>query len=229
MKKSILMGFTMAVVVLLGTVAMAASKKPSQPATPSSDVLTACVKKVNGQVRIISSGGKCLPSETAISWNVAGPQGPAGPAGPEGPAGQAGPQGPSGVVTTEMVSGAVGTVAGNSTSWVFAGPTVSTSTTATESITGAVQSPLGTTETGIAAFKYDLCYRAAGTSDVLINFAGSGSSSGEVTSATTASLAAIGSVVPGSGTWEVGYCLLNSGAVNLDRNGNANGWIMVTE
>ena len=175
------------------------------------------MKKNNGQLRIVNAGTNCLPSETAISWNAVGPQGPQGE------------QGPSGVVTTGTISGAVGAVAGNSTAWAFAGPTVNATTTATERITGAVQAPLSTTLSGTASFNYDLCYRAAGTSDALTNFGGANSSAGAVINTLAVPFPAIASVVPGSGTWEVGYCLLNSGPVDLDNNGFANGWIIVTE
>lgn len=37
-----------------------------------------CYKKVNGQLRIVGKGSKCLPSESSISWNQVGPPGPAG-------------------------------------------------------------------------------------------------------------------------------------------------------
>jgi hypothetical protein len=37
-----------------------------------------CYKKMNGQLRILNQGGRCLPSEVQISWNQAGPPGPAG-------------------------------------------------------------------------------------------------------------------------------------------------------
>jgi len=58
-----------------------------------------CYQKKDGHLRIVSSMKACRPSETPISWNILGPQGPAGPAGPQGiqgPAGPAGPQGPIG-------------------------------------------------------------------------------------------------------------------------------------
>ena len=54
----------------------------------------------NGQLRVIDPAtDSCRPSETPISWNQTGAQGPEGPAGPQGPAGPAGPagaQGPAG-------------------------------------------------------------------------------------------------------------------------------------
>jgi len=74
------------------------------PVYAGDSMLYGCYKKMNGQLRIVNQGQKCLPSEVAISWNQAGsgpagpagPQGPAGPAGPVGPQGPAGPQGPPG-------------------------------------------------------------------------------------------------------------------------------------
>ena len=213
MKKSIFTVFTLIFAIMFGSVAMAVKPVPPpiQPPSQSVDMINACMKKLNGQLRIVSAVTNCRPSETAISWNAGGLQGP------------------SGVVTTATISGAVGTVAGNSTAWAFAGPTVSVTTTATERITGAIQAPLGTTLAGIASFSYDLCYRAAGTSNALVNFGGVNSSTAEITNTQVVPIPAISSVVPGSGAWEVGYCLLNSGSVDLDDNGFANGWIIVTE
>lgn len=213
MKKSIFTVFTIIFAIMFGSAAMAAKPVPPpvQPPSQNSDTIKACVKKNNGQLRVVSAGTNCLPSETAISWNAAGSQGS------------------SGVVSTGTISGAVGAVAGNSTAWAFAGPTVNAVTTATERITGAVQALLGTTLSGTATFNYDLCYRAAGTSDVLTNFGGANSSAGDAINTLGVPFPAIASVVPGSGTWEVGYCLLNSGTVDLDNNGLANGWIIVTE
>ena len=222
MKKSLFVVFTLVLAVMFGSMSTAEAKKKLPPPVPppaqGENIITACMKTVNGQLRIVSAATQCLPSETAISWNAVGPQGPSGPQGP---------QGPSGAVATLTVSGAVAPVAGNATAWTFAGPTVSVTTTATQRITGAVQAPLGTTLEDTASFQYDLCYRA-GTS-ALTNFGGVNSSFGEVTSASTVPFPAIASIVPSAGTWEAGYCLLNSGAVALDNNDFANGWIIVTE
>jgi len=38
--------------------------------------ISGCYKKINGQLRILNNGGKCLPSEVQVSWNQAGPAGP---------------------------------------------------------------------------------------------------------------------------------------------------------
>lgn len=47
----------------------------------------ACVKKSNGAVRIVDPSSKCKNSESAIQWNITGPQGPTGPLGSTGPQG----------------------------------------------------------------------------------------------------------------------------------------------
>jgi hypothetical protein len=62
------------------------SAKPPIPPEPT-DVIYACYKKVNGQLRIVKDFGQCRPSELPISWNQMGPPGPPGPEGPPGPAG----------------------------------------------------------------------------------------------------------------------------------------------
>jgi hypothetical protein len=56
----------------------------------SSGVIHACLK--DAKLRVIDSdaGQTCLPSEQALNWSQAGPQGPAGPQGLAGPAGTSG-------------------------------------------------------------------------------------------------------------------------------------------
>ena len=215
MKKSVLVSFIVALTFAFSTMAMAAPKQPPTPPAPNGNVITACYQKINGQLRIVSDASKCRPSELAISWNMVGPQGP---------------QGPSGVVATSTFGGAIAPISSGSTQWGFAGPTVNVTTIATQRITGAAQAPLGTLTAGTAAFSYDLCYRTAGTSDPLTNFTGTNASDGAVSdTAGRLSFAAAASVVPGAGTWEAGYCILNSGSVALDNNDFVNGWLIVTE
>jgi hypothetical protein len=51
-------------------------------------VINGCYKTQNGQLRVIDpASDHCLPSETAISWNQTGTQGPPGPQGPKGDTG----------------------------------------------------------------------------------------------------------------------------------------------
>lgn len=55
----------------------------------SAGVIHGCIKTQSGQLRVIDTATEqCLPSETAISWNQVGLQGPQGPAGSQGPPGQ---------------------------------------------------------------------------------------------------------------------------------------------
>ena len=65
-------------------------------------VITACVHKSNGNVRIVADGADCTSNEVATEWNQQGragdpgPQGAPGAQGPEGPEGPPGPAGPQG-------------------------------------------------------------------------------------------------------------------------------------
>jgi len=59
--------------------------------------LFACVSTKSGSLRMVASPADCIASrETAVSWNVVGPQGPPGEQGPPGPEGPPGPPGPTG-------------------------------------------------------------------------------------------------------------------------------------
>lgn len=48
-------------------------------------VVSACLNPSSGTVRIIASDAQCRDTETALSWNAVGQQGPPGPEGPPGP------------------------------------------------------------------------------------------------------------------------------------------------
>jgi collagen triple helix repeat protein len=64
-------------------------------ATPAT-VMYACVHRDNHHVRFVRSPAECHRSESPVSWQTAGLQGPPGPAGPQGPQGVQGPPGPAG-------------------------------------------------------------------------------------------------------------------------------------
>lgn len=58
--------------------------------------IVACANKKSGVLRYVKSG-KCLRTETKLSWNQQGVQGPAGSTGPNGATGPIGPSGAAGV------------------------------------------------------------------------------------------------------------------------------------
>ena len=60
-----------------------------------SSVIRACADSA-GRLRLLAQGASCKRHETAVSWNVVGPQGPAGPPGTTGPQGPPGPAGAAG-------------------------------------------------------------------------------------------------------------------------------------
>jgi len=74
-------------------------------------VIYGCYNSSNGNLRIVSQNTNCSGNETAINWNVIGPQGPQGTAGPTGAAGATGPtgpQGPSGPIGPQGLKGDIG-------------------------------------------------------------------------------------------------------------------------
>jgi len=156
-----------------------------------------------------------------------GVAGAAGATGAQGVAGAAGATGATGIVTTGVFYGLVGPIAGNSTAYVFAGPTTPVTTTAGQRMTGVGEAPLGLASGGPQDAQYGLCYQpAAGGS--LANFSGSFYSIGQFTT-NRFSWTAAASVIPGAGTWNVGFCVLNNGgAIAISNNDYANGWVLTT-
>src|SRR5215469_84868 len=84
-------------------------------------VIHGCYSKSGGSIRVIDdSVTSCNANETSLTWNTAGPVGPAGlpglsgPAGPQGPqgttgpAGAQGPQGPTGPMGLQGLQGSPG-------------------------------------------------------------------------------------------------------------------------
>ena len=89
-------------------VAMSGMASQQTAAQVASDALYACFPNDGGRVRIVNSLADCRDTETAVSWNVQGPEGPQGPTGPQGPAGATGPQGPQGPAGAEGPPGPTG-------------------------------------------------------------------------------------------------------------------------
>jgi hypothetical protein len=77
-----------------------------QAAIPDpSGVIHACYR-ANGNLRLVDKSN-CTSSETALTWNQTGPQGPAGAPGPQGapgPHGQPGAPGPAGLAGYKIIN-----------------------------------------------------------------------------------------------------------------------------
>jgi hypothetical protein len=74
----------------------------------SSAVITACVDRGKGNLRLAGASGCDPRRETMVSWNQVGPPGPQGPAGADGAAGATGPQGPAGAQGPQGAEGPQG-------------------------------------------------------------------------------------------------------------------------
>ena len=160
----------------------------------------------------------------AGATGATGATGAIGATGATGATGAAGPQGPTGVVGTGAFSGDAGaSIAGAALDYLFVGPTVSATTNANQMLVGAAEAPLGSAAG--TTFRYGLCYQPQ-AGGAITNFVGIDYSIGQATT-TRLSYAASATVVPGAGTWNVGYCVRNTGANALDNNDFVNGWVQV--
>ena len=166
------------------------------------------------------------PSGPQGPTGATGPQGPSGGQGPMGPQGPQGPQGPTGIVATGRFAGGVGSFPGASTLWVFAGPTATVTTNASQRITASASVPIGLTTGGPILFDYGLCYRTS-SGGTVFNFHDTAYQTAEATT-TRAAFSTSASVVPGAGTWAVGFCIHNGSASSLNDNDFVNGWVTVT-
>lgn len=99
---------------LAAAVVAAAAGAIAWGAGSDSPVVHACVAGGSGLVRIPGSGG-CRQNETALDWNVQGPQGEPGPPGPAGPAGAAAGEPNTRVVGFLQARTAAGTIDGEAT------------------------------------------------------------------------------------------------------------------
>ena len=99
---------------------------------PANNQIDACYTKSGGALRVIDATvTSCDKKETALAWNVQGPQGEkgdTGATGPQGPAGPAGPQGPDGPAGPKGDPGPAGTSMGFSVSKTTVTPLAGTET-----------------------------------------------------------------------------------------------------
>ncbi len=162
-----------------------------------------------------------------------GPMGPQGPAGNDGldgatgPMGPQGPQGTAGEVSIKSFVGAANTVAAGSGAFVFVGPTAEITLTETRVVFGAAQAPLGSDGADASLttlpFFYDLCFSDGGSPEP---FAGVFSPEGDP-DVRPLSWAAAGAITLTAGTYDVGFCVMNSGVLALDLVSNVSGWVQV--
>jgi hypothetical protein len=152
-----------------------------------------------------------------------GSTGAEGGTGATGATGGAGSPGPSGVVTTATFSGGgITPISAGASAPVFASSTATVTTTASQRLTGAAWGALSSTGAQ-QTFIYGLCYQAS-TGGTITFF----SPVNSTLTTTTSTYADAASVVPGAGTWTVGYCVFNPGSSSLDRFYGENGWVQVT-
>jgi hypothetical protein len=184
--------------------------------TSTSQIKPSVLKKLRG-----NRGRAGLPGVPGAR----GPAGSAGPAGATGPAGAMGNTGPNGVVAIASWSGFNTGVSGNSTAFVFDGPTVTVTTSATQRITASGTIDLGT---GLGTATLDVAICEEPSSGAFIGELGSGLYRSVTASTTSVPVSSTQSGVPGAGTWTIGMCVFNQSATAVTSNGNSTGYAFVT-
>lgn len=168
--------------------------------------ITVCVKKHGGT---LYKAKKCKKGDSKLSWNQTGPQGQTGAA---GAAGAPGTPGAPGFVSIGGWSGSVGTIAAPATSaaekFVFAGPTTTVTTTASQSIAGSGSAALGVSA-GTPLVDIGVCVLPSGSTGnptpLDSNTDGAFTELDLTTTREVYGESATGS--PGAGTWKVGICV----------------------
>jgi hypothetical protein len=181
----------------------------------------------NGATGAIGATGATGATGASGAAGAIGATGASGVAGAAGATGATGAQGPSGVVTTGVFNGGGGSIPGSISPYVFAGSTATVTTTASQRLTGAAEVPLYSAASGASgqSFDYGLCYQPS-TGGTISNFAGGIYSTSRVFPEFR-TFAAAASVVPGAGTWKVGFCVSNWAANSISTDW-VNGWVQVT-
>jgi len=150
-----------------------------------------------------------------------------GPAGPQGPTGELGPAGSDGVAQVTAVAGPVASILGSSGGYVFAGPPVQVTTTATHArVTGSVAASLGL-NTGSPQFAdVGMCHQPS-AGGALTDFAGTNFATYYFTTSRATYAAAATKVLPPA-AYNVGMCIRNNGSNPINNNNLVTGWVMVT-
>jgi hypothetical protein len=186
--------------------------------------ITVCVKKNGGTVYKARQCDKHDAKLTLKNAGKTGPTGPAGQTGPTGPAGQPGPTGPvgpTGLVTIGSWSGGIDPIPAHSTAFVFAGPTTSLKTSATQTITASGVAALGTSEKLATSeeFNLSICRQPAAGGAITVLDGNTDDDFEDVIATSNRIPYAISmSGLPGAGSWNVGMCVDNLNATDLDNN-----------
>ena len=193
----------------------------------ASHYLITSTKQIKPSVLTKLKGAKGPKGNTGAN-GANGSTGAAGATGAAGSTGATGATGASGVVTTAAFNGGSTTVPGSVHAYVFVGNTATVTTTASQRLTGAAEVPLySTPSTTGQSFDFGLCYQPS-TGGTISDFTGISDYSTAVVYPEKRSFAASASVVPGAGTWKVGFCVNNYWGSNSIGSDWVNGWVQVT-
>ncbi len=203
------------------------------------------------------AGKRCTRRERKLVWNTRGPVGPQGPqgaggspgptgatgptgptgaTGPTGPTGATGPTGPSGVMRVVDIQSTGATVSGTTfTGWKLAASPPTLTLVSGQRLTGSAAAMVGAPSGSIPAAS-SLCFQSVNpfTGDVgdvtpFSTFGPNDEASEFLTDLESQLLPAADTVVPGAGTFRVGYCVrrMYSDTDTLLVE-TVTGWIMVT-
>lgn len=98
----VLLGTTMAVVLVAGNLAFAHD--------PHESVISGCYDKDSGRLRVVAADRRCGDDERRLTWNERGRRGEPGPKGADGRVGSVGPQGEQGPVGPQGEQGPPGPI-----------------------------------------------------------------------------------------------------------------------
>lgn len=146
---------------------------------------------------------------------------------PVEPLPEPGPAAVPSILSTQNIAGPVAPIAGSSTAYVFAGPSVTVTTTSTHPrVTASASAPIGLIG-GSPPQNADvgICYRSPGGPLVDPN-GGNFSQHSFTTDRVSHSADATFTLAPGS--YDVGLCVRNGGLNKIQNNNYAQGWVQVT-
>lgn len=196
-------------------------------AASGNKTITVCVKKHGGQ---LYKARKCKKHDSKLSWNQQGPAGKNGANGANGAPGAAGAPGATGkdgFVSMGNWQGSIGSIPAASTAFVFAGPTTTLTTNATQAVAGSGSAALATSATTANA-EVSLCSQPQGGGT--ITPISQNTDAFEIVTVTTTRIpfAISQAGVPGAGTWNIGMCVQDlSNTQAIDQNDWSIGYAFV--